>query len=164
MIPDPEREAQRVLNTVWQNEGFPVDPVTICQRIGVQVVDTELPDEVSGALIKEQEKDPVIALHRYDHNNRKRFSCSHELGHYIRRIESNDDSPAYEYVDFRGPSASNGTDPEEIFANQFAAHLLMPTDVVRELNRTNKSHFEMAIFFGVSPEAMKHRLKNLGLL
>lgn len=161
---DPAREAQKVLEKVWGDRGFPIDPVTIAKELGVQVYDTELPNEVSGALIKEAGKDPIIALHFDDHRNRKRFSCSHELGHYVSRIESSDDSPEYEYIDLRGQLAANGTDEEEIFANRFAANLLMPENVVRKLDKDGKSHFEMAMFFGVSTESLKFRLKNLGLL
>ncbi|MBS3797174.1 ImmA/IrrE family metallo-endopeptidase [Pseudoalteromonas sp. BDTF-M6] len=161
---DPNVEAKKVLDRLWCNQGFPVDPVSIAQKMGLQVLDTDLPPTVSGALIKEAGADPIIALHYADHSNRKRFTCAHELGHYVSRIESNDDNIEYEYVDLRGSVAASGCDSEEIFANRFAASLLMPEKVVREHVKSGKSHFESALFFGVSNEALKHRLKNLGLL
>ncbi|MBO9490352.1 ImmA/IrrE family metallo-endopeptidase [Endozoicomonas sp. G2_1] len=164
MALNPETEANKILETLWTNKGFPVDPVSIAQKLGLQVLDTELPESVSGALIKEAGTEPIIALHHSDHSNRKRFTCSHELGHYISRIQSNDQSTEYEYVDLRGPSAASGSDPEEVFANKFAANLLMPEKVIKALLQNKKSHFEIALFFGVSPEAVKHRLKNLRLL
>jgi Zn-dependent peptidase ImmA (M78 family) len=160
----PLQAADKVRRAAWDECRFPVDPVTIARKLGLQVLETNLPDDVSGALIKEAGKDPVIVVHRADHSNRKRFSCAHELGHYISRVESSDEATSYEYVDLRSALSANGTDPDEIFANQFAANLLMPVDVVKALHKAQKSHIEMALHFGVSNEAMKFRLKNLGLL
>ena len=76
---DPQQEVQKVLSILWKERPFPVDPVTICKSLGLQVVETELPENISGALIKEEGKEPVIVLHKADSNNRKRFSCAHEL-------------------------------------------------------------------------------------
>ncbi|MBT0974157.1 ImmA/IrrE family metallo-endopeptidase, partial [Salmonella enterica subsp. enterica serovar 1,4,[5],12:i:-] len=92
-----------------------------------------LDDDVSGALLKEPEQDPVIILNRNDSNVRKRFTCAHELGHYVKRTE-NGQPLEYEFVDYRGKLASQGVDSEEIFANNFAACLLMPEKEVRRLN------------------------------
>ncbi|CAM4406907.1 ImmA/IrrE family metallo-endopeptidase [Pseudoalteromonas ostreae] len=161
---DPKIEANKVFETLWASNDFPVDPVSIAQQMGLQVLDTDLPPSVSGALIKEVGEEPIIALHHTDHSNRKRFTCAHELGHYVSRIESEDEGIEYEYVDLRGLSASAGSDPEEIFANKFAANLLMPERIVKKLFKSRKTHFDMAMFFGVSNEALKHRLKSLGLL
>lgn len=165
MTLNPQQEAQKVLAALWKEGIFPVDPITIAKRLGLQVVETELPEKVSGALIKEQGKEPVIVLHKFDPDNRKRFSCAHELGHYISRIESNEIEPQqYDYIDLRNDLSANGTDVKEIFANQFAANLLMPETVIRSLFREKKQHFEMALYFGISPESLKYRLKSLGLL
>lgn len=161
---DPKIEAQKVLNSLWEEDCFPVDPITIARRLGVRVMDMQMPPGVSGALVKEPEKDPYIILDKDDHNNRKRFSCAHELGHYISRIESNNIDIEYSYVDLRSDLSSCGIDEEEIFANRFAANLLMPGILVKKFHKKGNSHFEMAIFFGVSTEALKYRLKALGLL
>ncbi|WP_125721147.1 ImmA/IrrE family metallo-endopeptidase [Pseudoalteromonas rubra] len=161
---DPRNEAQKVLKRLWCDSQFPVDPVTICKSLGLDVVEMALPDKVSGALIKEAGADPVIVLHQDDHLNRKRFSCAHELGHYISRIESDNTDKEYEYIDLRGPTASTGEDEEEVFANQFAANLLMPNEEVKKLHRKKMAHFEMALHFGVSVEALKYKLNALELL
>ena len=161
--PSPKLSAESITNTFWPSERFPVDPVTIARKLGLQVLDTILPGDVSGALIKEPGKDPVIAIHHSDSDNRKRFSCAHELGHYILRLETNKLESVYEYIDFRNAASGNGCDEEEIFANNFAANLLMPEKSVRELHKLQKSHYGMAQYFGVSNEAMNYRLNNLGL-
>jgi hypothetical protein len=53
MALNPQQEAKKILSTLWQEGTFPVDPVTIAKRLGLEVVGTELPEKVSGALIKE---------------------------------------------------------------------------------------------------------------
>lgn len=59
--------------------------------------------------------------------------------------------------------ASNGTDPHEKFANQFAACLLMPKkDVGAAFNFLKLS--ELAQYFGVSEQAIKFRLLNLNIM
>lgn len=153
--------ASGLLTTVWGSRGFPVDPAWIAGQLGVRVMETTLPLEVSGALIKEPNQDPQIVLSQSDSKNRKRFTCAHELGHYVSRSERGEEK--YAYVDLRAQSASNGTDKEEIFANQFAAALLMPEDVIRNWAATTPEVFLLASKFGVSPEAISFRLKNLGL-
>jgi hypothetical protein len=102
--------AQKVLDTVWKDRPFPVDPVWLAAQFGIKVVETDLPEEVSGAIIKNKDKDPVIALSNSDHKNRKRFSCAHELGHYAFRMDAGEEE--YGYVDFRGKAAGMGTAPE----------------------------------------------------
>lgn len=160
---DPSRLAEKYRAVFWGDEKFPVDPVTIARNVGVEVLETQLPSDVSGALIKEAGTDPQIILEATDHSNRKRFSCAHELGHYASRVESDDEDRQYNYVDFRNGNSSTGQNQEEVFANKFAACLLMPENDVK--SRANKStHAELAAYFGVSNEAMKYRLRTLNLL
>lgn len=163
---NPQKEAQKILSSprLWKEGLFPVDPVTICRNLELAVVETELPANVSGALIKEIGQEPVIVLHKSGSNNRKRFSCAYELGHYISRTESNDIEQQYKDIDLRDTLSANGTDKNEIFANTFAANLLMPEEEVKQLSQGRKQYYEMALYFGVSPETLKIRLKTLGLL
>lgn len=163
----PEREANFVLDTLWGERGFPVDPAWIANKLGLKVVEMRLPSTISGALIKENGKDPVIVLEQSDSKTRKRFSCAHELGHYISRLNSEDS--VYEYIDLRGDIAKTGTSPEEIAANKFAACLLMPkAEVKRKLSDLDSSKsilvLKLAKHFGVSAEAVSFRLRNLGII
>lgn len=158
---NPAHLAKEVLDAYWGERGFPVDPAWIASRLGIKVVEMNLPKDVSGALVKRDGKDPIIAIEKSDSKNRRRFSCAHELGHYFGRLESSDEP--YEYIDFRGPSAKTGRDPQEIFANSFAASLLMPeSEVMRKINEGN-SRISLAKYFGVSDEALSIRLSSLRL-
>jgi Zn-dependent peptidase ImmA (M78 family) len=151
--------ANELLDECWDGI-LPIDPVRMAKSLGVEVLDVFLKDTVSGALVKKPERDPSILLNANDSKNRKRFTCAHELGHYVRRA----DAPTqYEYVDYRDQRSSTGTDEEERFANSFAASLLMPKWIVKTFHDQDLPAFRMAKKFGVSPEAMHYRLENLGL-
>jgi Zn-dependent peptidase ImmA (M78 family) len=153
------KDAERIRATTW-GDTIPVDPVRIARRLGIHVLDAKLSPTVSGALVKKPGQDPTILLNASDSPNRKRYTCAHEIGHFVKRSDAPDQ---YEYVDLRGPLAAAGQDPEEMYANAFAANLLMPEKEVRRLHREGKGELEMALFFDVSADAMHYRLKNLGL-
>ncbi len=155
-----EKAASELLEECWDGT-LPIDPVRIAKSLGVKVLDVDLKQDVSGALVKKNGEDPSILLNAEDSKNRKRFTCAHELGHYRRRAEQPEQ--AYEYVDYRDQRSSTGTDEEERYANSFAASLLMPEVAVKAFHEQDMPVFRMAKIFGVSPEAMQYRLDNLGL-
>jgi Zn-dependent peptidase ImmA (M78 family) len=156
-----EKDALELLEESWDGE-LPVDPVRIAKDLGLEVIGVSFKKDVSGALVKKEgEADPTILLNKQDGRTRKRFSCAHELGHYILR--SAEPKPRYEYVDYRDRNSSTGTIEEELYANSFAASLLMPEPAVRALHERGLPAFRLAKKFGVSPEAMANRLDNLHL-
>jgi Zn-dependent peptidase ImmA (M78 family) len=157
---DAAKAAKRLLDETW-NGGLPVDPVKIARVLGIDVVNAQLDPNMSGALLKEPGRDPTIFLNAQDSRNRQRFSCAHEIGHFVKRKDNPDQ---YEYVDFRGQLAGLGVDPDERFANGFAAYLLMPEKNVRELQKQGLDETAMALRFGVSQDAMHNHLKNLKLI
>jgi Zn-dependent peptidase ImmA (M78 family) len=101
---------------------------------------------------------PTILINESDHENRKRFTCAHELGHYNRR---KDEEGEFHTIDLRSPLSSTGSDPEEIYANEFAASLLMPADDLKIFLQFGLSDEELAERFKVSREAMEYRIVNL---
>jgi Zn-dependent peptidase ImmA (M78 family) len=154
------KDAAKLLGEVWPS-GIPVDPVVVARRAGLRVLETATLDEnILGALIKNPGDDPIIMLNENNGLNRKRFTCAHEIGHFVRR---GDTSEPYTTIDFRDPESSLGNDPDEIYANEFAACLLMPEEDVKLLAKEGLGDLELAIRFGVSRDAMQFRLKNLGL-
>ena len=158
---DAEKEAQRVLKNVWCNRHFPVDSYIIATQFGIKVIETTLPKDVAGAIIKKKGNDPIIGLSKSDSNNRKRFICAHELGHYVYRTDELQEE--YEYIDLRSKISRVGVEPEEIFANEFAAALLMPEEYVKRLREEKMPFFLIAQYFGVSDDAMMLQLQNLKL-
>jgi len=155
----PKDAASGILRDVWGDRGFPVDPVWIANKLGLRVIEAQIKPDISGALVKKPDEDPVIVLNAADSTVRKRFTCAHELGHYVSRLARNE--PSYEYVELRGPSAASGRDPEEVFANSFAACLLMPEDAVRRMNKEGLHQSVIAARLGVSGEAIGFRFAKL---
>jgi Zn-dependent peptidase ImmA (M78 family) len=157
---DPEEAADRVRREFW-GDSVPVDPAQVAEAMGLQVLAAQLGHELAGALVKEAGKDPRIFLNGSDSSNRKRFTCAHEIGHFVKRSDLDD---GYEYFDFRDSFSSTGVGQEERYANAFAAALLMPRDRIKQMKKEGLKDIEMASRLGVSREAMVYRLKNLGLL
>jgi Zn-dependent peptidase ImmA (M78 family) len=157
---DPVQQAERLRASAW-GDRFPVDPVRIARRLGIDVRQAPLSDDISGALVKKLGQDPTILLNARDHPNRQRFTAAHEVGHFVSREEAPEE---YEYIDLRDTVFSAaGTNQDEVFANQFAAHLLMPEREVRRLAEQGYSRTEMALYFGVSQDAMGYRITNLSI-
>jgi len=112
----------------------------------------------------------VIAINPSHHANRQRFTIAHELGHFFFH------SGIAEHVDRdfrinwrRVEESASGVNWEEITANRFAAELLMPTrfmksdlDKIPTVDKRTVTLF--ALRHKVSPEAMKIRLSNLGIV
>jgi len=157
---NPERDAEELLTTVWEGKPLPVDPIQIAQQLGVKVYKAELDEGVSGMLIKEPAKDPEIYVNSADSINRQRFTAAHELGHYIKRVSTG--AEEWATIDYRNPLSSEGSDPDEVYANRFAASLLMPKDEVKRLHKEYRPA-TLAYEFGVSEEAMNYRLDSLNL-
>jgi Zn-dependent peptidase ImmA (M78 family) len=158
--------AKKTAEKLLENFGcrsFPVDPVWIANQLGIKVLEAKLPKNVSGALVKKQGVDPVIIINETDSRSRKRFTCAHELGHYIKRNLKIEDSKEYEYIDLRGNLASQGTDEDERFANEFAACLLMPEKAVKDYYDDGSTSVILAQQFDVSDDAMNFRLLNCAI-
>lgn len=157
--PNPQSIADQLRALHWEGRPYPVDPVFIAQQLDMKVYEMALDAEVSGAIVKERGKAPVIVVSNSDSNTRKRFSVAHEIGHYVLQLSSSEGNyDEYEHVDFRDNCSRNKTNKIEVFCNYFAAYLLMPTEEVHRLARQNKNIYEMSSYFDVSGEAMKHRL------
>jgi Zn-dependent peptidase ImmA (M78 family) len=163
---DAAAEANRVRREFWLRgrEGwpYPVDPVRIAKAIGVEVLEAKLAPGVSGALVKEAGRDATILLAESDSKRRKRFTCAHEIGHFMLRRKDEDMTP-YSFVDKRDELSAQGQEHDEMWANAFAAELLMPEEAVREWVRNGCDDLQMAARFGVSPQAMNTRLSALRL-
>jgi Zn-dependent peptidase ImmA (M78 family) len=165
-----EDDARELLSTAWPtNDGgvkLPVEPFEIAQRLGIKAYSAPLDQGVSGILLKRAGQDAEIYIQAADSENRQRFTCAHELGHYVKR--SGEGANAWEYIERRDLLSSQGTDQEEIYANRFAAALLMPREMVerrlKELGRDGPAAAAaLAVEFGVSAEAMQFRITNLHL-
>lgn len=153
---DPIGVAQWYLDRYW-NRQLPVDPVAIAQAAGVRVFQNPNLAPLSGCFYDED--GPVIEFNGREPLVRQRFTVAHELGHHALGHGPR----------FRDPSENfslTAYDSKEVAANQFAAELLMPADVINHLIMKRKiTDFDrLAALFNTSGVAMQFRLKNLGWL
>ncbi|WP_199584128.1 ImmA/IrrE family metallo-endopeptidase [Blastococcus sp. TF02A-30] len=161
---DAAKDAQDVLLNYWADEtgrlAIPIDPIWIARELGIQVFVSDMDLDVSGTL-RRSHGETVIDLNRSDAPVRQRFTCAHELGHFVYNTSGVEPASAFEFVDFRSTLAAAGVDPAEIYANRFAAALLMPEDEVRK-----RQHLGVplsALSFNVSEQAMSLRWRSLGI-
>ena len=99
----------------------------------------------------------IICVNKNHNIKRQRFTIAHELGHFMLHKDKN--------VEFKDSTffRSNALDSIEYNANEFAARLLMPEEIVRQLiSEGIKNIGELAARFKVSSAAMKYRVLSLG--
>lgn len=140
---------------------IPVDVVKIANSIGIEVYETNLKNEISGAIkYDKDEKIFSILINKINSDKRKRFTIAHELGHYFlhKNILENDElhiDILYRNID---------TDLEEKDVNYFAGALLMNRMLLENVKNKINSISELAEIFDVSESEMTVRLDILGLL
>lgn len=157
-----ERDAQRLLDRLGMTD-IPVDPIKVARALGIVTWTSDLQENVAGVLVRKRGEPPEIYINAADHINRQRFTTAHEVGHFIDRARKGDAETPINFVDYRDDLSAQGTNPAEMYANGFAAALLMPEARVREHWAHDPDPVALASKFQVSPDAMGHRLHNLGL-
>ena len=146
---------------------IPVDPVVLANRLGIKVNNAKFSEPSLAAMLAKRGSSVWILLDESGSPARKRFSIAHELGHHFLHLESDGEIVDRNADLFRiSEYATSEITPErrrEIEANQFAAALLMPEQLVREVWPDYSSVSEMAKLFQVSEESMGYRVASLGL-
>lgn len=142
---------------------FPVDVDLIAQKLNLKVHRSPLDASVAGLIVQSGEDQPVeVFINQSDRSTRQRFTLAHEIGHFVKRTKTPGQS-LLGFIDYRDELAGRGTDPEEIWANAFAAELLMPSFAVRNYWASGMSVQKMAKEFDVSRSAMETRISALRL-
>jgi len=135
---------------------------------GITIIKREMDRSVTGFLLTDETRVTMVvngALDAYQ----QRFSLAHLLGHFVLHGQG-----AALFVDFRKPTASKLSNQEEWLvrereADEFAAELLMPEDVLRDSlggkprRRRNFFTQPVAAHFGVSEIMFALRLTELGI-
>ncbi len=124
-------------------------------------------DLYDGTISKEETNNFVIAISRYQSNQRKTFTIAHELGHLFLHMGFRTDKQIWENQNY--VYRRFGSSEQEYQANEFAAALLMPRDKYKEVLDENTNGLtvdidEVARYFHVSVSAAKNRGKFLGYI
>ncbi len=161
-IKKPQLEAKKIIKDLNINT-FPVDLKKITEHLNISLTYENFPYNISGMLVEENGQH-FIALREEDHKVRQNFSWAHELGHFV--LGHLNSSLNLFNNSKRAWRAQNIVGPEETAANQFAAELLMPENLVDEEIEANPNYSikSLAEKFEVSKFAMRYRLINLGYL
>jgi Zn-dependent peptidase ImmA (M78 family) len=157
LLENTEEIAQSVLNRVFKNEmTYPINVNKIAENFDIPVYFQKLDDDLAGCFISETGKS-AIAINSKDSIVRQRFTLAHELGHFISyKFQEKIGS----IFDGRGVLASLGVDPEEIFANKFAAEILMPKkEFLEQMKKSNGDVNKVSEYFNVSKYAIEIRVK-----
>jgi len=112
----------------------PVDVEGIAKALNIKIRYAPLKKEVSG-MIECKNDEYFISINSNDSSTRQRFTLAHELGHYIYHRDKIRDI----IEDNKLYRSSNISNQEETKANQFAASVLMPEELIKTLqaNGTN---------------------------
>lgn len=173
-----EQAAQEILESLSITVP-PINVKLVAERLGYRVILKFFDEEdLSGTVVRDARGVVTLGINTLHAEVRQRFSIAHEIGHAWLHLASGRqegffvDPPAG--VFFRDSKASRGEDQKEIEANQFAASLLMPSQLVRDgllaLAGSSKrltidnAVSELANQFNVSTQAMRFRLVTLGFI
>lgn len=156
---EAENDALRLLKATFRDT-FAVEPVGIADRLGIQVTEAKLDQDILGALYLQPGVDPRIVLNRRHSFLQRRFTCAFELGHYVRMSEGTSE---YKRVDLDGGFEEAGGVGDDEYAREFAGSLLMPKEEVKMLADLWMDDLEMALRLRVPREAMQTRLRSLGM-
>jgi Zn-dependent peptidase ImmA (M78 family) len=151
------QDAQEVLSKYWGPDTLPVDPVSVARSLGLSVFSAQLDDDVFGMLVG-SEAGADIYLDKDQPRLRFRFTCAHEIGHYVLR--SDEIARGFAFIDKRSDD-DKGT-PDEVYANEFAGSLLMPEAALRAAVNAGEDDFDLMRRFDVSLDALRYRRRILG--
>lgn len=149
---------------------FPYENVlTLHKDLDIHYVDLE-DDNVSGVTLFEKGRYTIL-INSTKPDTRQHFTLGHELGHYFlhKAYLQSEKGIVDQDAWLDGPTMLFRADDVEktrieIEANNFAAGLLMPEDLVRRAWQAFGSIQECARIFKVSIVAMSIRLTELGLV
>lgn len=141
----------------FQAASLPDEPVKIvdaAREMELAVYNATLPEGISGVL---SFNDREICVEESDSVERKRFTCAHEVGHFILHEKLLSDDKSWGDIFFRSETTSR----LERDANTMAAEILMPSWFVKHFAEHNKTIDGMARIFKVSKSAMDFRITNV---
>ncbi len=155
--------ARDILRRHGMERAMPVPIVDLCRAEGLKdVFQTRFKDSKVSGMIRHTDQGSTIYVAEDQSPKRQRFTIAHELAHYVLHIRPGLEGPnlidrADVYELYRQPGQADARERE---ANLFAAELLMPTAVLRQLADVYAPD-QLAEFLAVSLEALMIRLRTI---
>jgi len=149
------REAQRLLDAAGVTRA-PVSLRDVVSYLNLSLVERRREPFGSEAALVPVGDGHAIELRGRSGERRLRFTIAHEIGHFLLHRE--------QAVAERGGATNQASARREREADEFAAELLMPDDLVRQAVLEDGADVRrLADRFDVSTQAMSLRLRHLGL-
>ncbi|MDD2208754.1 MAG: ImmA/IrrE family metallo-endopeptidase [Bacilli bacterium] len=150
------KQVKQILNTL-NIQAPPVPIEKIAELFNLKVVPySKFHDSISGVIIQQEDLN-VVGVNSNHAIVRQRFSIAHELGHYLLGHDST------KMVDTTFDVSTN----KEQQANEFAAELLMPLDLLKKDIENHPREYDipaLAKRYDVSAQAISVRLLQTGLI
>ena len=157
--PDYKRvmAAVRRLREKYGLDEPPVNPVEIARQEGIDVKFVNFTGDYERVAGFYDPTDNTIYVNKVEYPKRQTFTIAHELGHAL--LHKDWASSENYAVLWRDPERNHPDDPREKEANAFAAHLLVPADLL------DTYYYELGLkvpelsrLFVVSVPVIKNRL------
>lgn len=152
---------------------LPVDLNMVTDHLNIKVIKDSFDDDVSGLLVIKNGK-VAIGINRDHGDNRRRFTIAHEIGHYLLHHKKEEQEEVFvdrKWAYFRDKKSHKGIDKKEIEANNFAAELIMPAELLINYVKENDidlfddfAIYDLSQYLEVSEEALTIRLIKLGFI
>lgn len=151
-------DAARVLKATFRLRA-PVEPVGIAEELDTKVVEMDLEEDILGMLRIKSGDETKIYLNMHHGVLRRRLTCALELGHYVRHSPKVNE---FGRIDRRTDRLTSMDDADLIYAEEFAAWLLMPESEFRALAELGVDELEIALRFQVPRDVVQRKLSDLG--
>jgi len=152
---------------------FPVDVITVANRLGVSVKSVPITEQtptghsIAGFIIKDSKHQGAtiyVATNKEIAEERVRFTICHELGHYITWRREVPPQKWFDYADSDIRSVEEGdTDPIQFCANTFAHKSLIPDYALAAELQSGPSIHQLSNIFGVSETGVCRRMTYLDI-
>lgn len=159
-----QKEIDQTIDDIKLKTGFdyPQNSILdITKGVGVEVYTIKFPDEYSSVnglvLYSDSDTDTKgkIFINQDLKDQRRTFTIAHELGHYVLH----NDGKIKLRVDKFDYSKDSEESQQETEANYFAASLLVPERLLRDLLEVGISKLKISQYFGVSESVIDIRKK-----
>lgn len=147
-----ERCANEIIKSFETN--YPLDIYALCKQIGIEIIDYHNLN-VDGYLYRDLNCKLILVNNKIKNDGKKRFVIAHELGHYFLHTKETLQICAGISEAFDKHSIISNSEKQ---ANEFAAELLAPLDIVEDKIPNKKLKFDdissLANLFDVSITSM----------
>jgi Zn-dependent peptidase ImmA (M78 family) len=110
----------------------PVPVEKLAALISAEIVLQPFSGEISGIVHRNVDGSAVIGVNSSESIQRQRFTIAHELGHLLLHADEQLHIDKNFPIGLRSGISGQAVDENEIEANQFAATLLMPSELIAE--------------------------------